>query len=139
MEEKVLKDIYFEEKYRPIWDNVIIAALQEGFISHAQVQKEITSYICSAVLIDKVIEYGYFDKNQKAIITVEQFQNIISNRHKNISEYRRKLMSYSKTTMEKISNIVVSEEMLVIVHKIIMDSKTEQEVLEKIKPFEKVN
>lgn len=48
-------------------------------------------------------------------------------------------MSYSKITMKKISNIVVSEEMLVIVRKIIMDSKTEQEVLEKIKPFEKVN
>jgi len=90
VKDEALKDIYFEEKYRPIWDKVIIAALQEGFISHAQVQKEITLYICSAVLIDKVIEYDYFDKNQKAIITVEQFQNIISNRHKNISEYIRK-------------------------------------------------
>ena len=50
----------------------------------------------------------------------------------NPKEYRQKLMSYSKSTIQKITDLVISREMLITVYEIVMESKTEQEVVEKL-------
>ena len=47
-------------------------------------------------------------------------------------EFTQKLTTFSKSTMQKISNIANSEEILPKIYQIVMESKTEQEVIEKL-------
>ena len=55
----------------------------------------------------------------------------------NPKEYRQKLMSYSKSTIQKITDLVTSREMLITVYEIVMESKTEQEVIEQLNSLTK--
>ena len=50
----------------------------------------------------------------------------------NEKEFTQKLMELSKSTMQKISSLATSKEVLRKIHKIVMESKTEQEVVEKL-------
>ena len=77
----MLKDIVLEEKYIPLWDEVIIDAIKYGVISHARVQKLLNEqYSRAARFIVKTIEYGYFDDWQHPLISVEEYQEIIAKR-----------------------------------------------------------
>ena len=48
------------------------------------------------------------------------------------TEFKLKIQSYSKSTIQKISDIATSEQVLEKVAKIVEESKTEQEVVEKL-------
>lgn len=54
----------------------------------------------------------------------------------NEKEFTRKLMDLSKSTMQKISSLATSKDNLHEIHKIVMESKTEQEILTAIAKME---
>ncbi len=51
--------------------------------------------------------------------------------------FAQKIMSYSKPTMEKISHFTTTRNRLHLLHQIVIESKTEQEVVEKLNKLEK--
>ena len=76
-----IKDIAVEPNFNDEWDTIILEALKEGCISHAKVQKAIGgSYAKAGMLIDHVIQYGYFDNNQQAKIDVKKYEDMVANR-----------------------------------------------------------
>ena len=50
----------------------------------------------------------------------------------NTREYRQKLRTYSKSTIQKLTDLVTSKETLWKIYKVVMESNTEQEVIEKL-------
>lgn len=50
----------------------------------------------------------------------------------NVSAFRQKLQTYSKSTMERLSDIAISWETFKKMKEIVMESKTEEEVMKKL-------
>ena len=50
----------------------------------------------------------------------------------NEQAYAQKIHSYSKPTLQKIMTLMTSEEAFIRIRKIVIESKTEQEVMEKL-------
>lgn len=50
----------------------------------------------------------------------------------NEKEFTQKLMDLSKSTMQKISGIATSKDVLPKIYQIVMISKSEQEIIEKL-------
>lgn len=48
------------------------------------------------------------------------------------TEFTRKIQTYSKSTIQKISDIMISLPKFKMIQKVVMESKTEQEVVEKL-------
>ena len=53
--------------------------------------------------------------------------------------FLQKLMELSKSTMQKISALATSEEVLHEIYNIVMENQTEQEILKKLKELEGLN
>ncbi len=77
----MIKDIALDENYKLEWDKVILDALTMGHISHARVQMQLgVAYISAAILIEKTIEYGYFDEMHRSRIAVEEYTEMVGKR-----------------------------------------------------------
>ncbi len=68
-------------------DATILDAIEYGHLSHARVQKQLkSSYSKAAIFVDTAIELGYFDKNQRPLITKSEYQKIIEIKHDSIPQ-----------------------------------------------------
>lgn len=90
--------------------------------------------------IQKISDIAISPENFKKVVNIVEKSNteqevvkkldIIS--QVNEKEFTQKLMTFSKSTMQKITNIANSEKVLPKIYQIVMAAKTEQEIIKEL-------
>lgn len=90
--------------------------------------------------IQKISDIAISPENFKKVVNIVEKSNteqevvekldIIS--QVNEKEFTQKLMTFSKSTMQKIANIANSEKVLPKIYQIVMGNKTEQEIIKEL-------
>ena len=90
--------------------------------------------------IQKISDIAISPENFKKVVNIVEKSNteqevvekldIIS--QVNEKEFTQKLMTFSKTTMQKIANTANSEKVLPKIYQIVMGNKTEQEIIKEL-------
>ena len=90
--------------------------------------------------IQKISDIAISPENFKKVVNIVEKSNteqevvekldIIS--QVNEKEFTQKLMTFSKSTMQKITNIANSEKVLPKIYQIVMGNKTEQEIIKEL-------